>query len=90
MAGEKEKYLVVPDYWKVTWGERPLLGIVYASDHFEGERQAYEKGLLPMNITFKPMLIKSKNQGAPRPKVSPGYKGKNPNPNYKGKRKTEA
>lgn len=60
---EKEKYLVVPDFWKPSWGERPLLGIVYAEDLFEGERKAYEKELLPMNITFGPKLIKSKNQG---------------------------
>lgn len=69
---EKEKYLVFPDFWKPAWGDRPLLGIVYAEDLFEGERKAYEKGLLPMNITFGPKLVKSRNQGKSGPRPAHG------------------
>lgn len=56
-----KKYLVVPDYWKPSWGNRPVLGIVYADDVFDGERRAYDNGLLRMNFTFKPKLIEHQN-----------------------------
>lgn len=55
-----EKFIVVPDYWKSSWGDRPVLGVVYANNAFEGERMAYDKGLLRVNFTFKPKLIPAK------------------------------
>lgn len=48
------KWEVTPDYWKLSWGEKPVLGHVYADDDFYAKRIAYDKGLLPYNYTFGP------------------------------------
>ncbi|HET8686529.1 MAG TPA: hypothetical protein VFM18_07670 [Methanosarcina sp.] len=54
------KYLweVYPDYWKESWGKIPLLGRVVADDEFYAEREAYNRGLLIVNYTFRPRVIK--------------------------------
>lgn len=52
------KYAVYPDYWKKSWGERPLLGIVFADDEFYAQREAYTRKLLTVNFTFGPKVVK--------------------------------
>jgi len=54
----KFKWAIYPDYWKQSWGNKPMLGIIYADDEFYAEREAYSKGLLPVNATFKPLPVK--------------------------------
>lgn len=53
----KNKYHIYPDYWLPKWGEMPYLGTVYADDEFEATRRAYDKGFLPVNITFGPRAV---------------------------------
>lgn len=53
----KFKWAIYPDYWKVSWGPKPMLGVIYADDEFYAEREAYSKGLLPVNMTFKPQAV---------------------------------
>jgi hypothetical protein len=52
------KYAIYPDYWKESWGPKPLLGHVWADDEFYAVRDAYTKKLLPMNYTFGPRAVK--------------------------------
>ena len=47
-------FAVYPDYWKVKWGDKPLLGYVRATDSFSAERKAYDIGLMPVNFTIRP------------------------------------
>jgi len=54
----KNKYHIYPDYWLPKWGEMPYLGTVYADDEFEATRRAYDKGFLPVNITFGPKAVR--------------------------------
>lgn len=54
----KNKYHIYPDYWLQKWGEMPYLGTVYADDEFEATRRAYDKGFLPVNITFGPKAVR--------------------------------
>lgn len=54
----KFKWAIYPDYWKESWGHRPMLGIVYADDEFYAAREAYTKGLLTVNFTFEPAPVK--------------------------------
>lgn len=53
----KYRWAVYPDYWKDSWGRRPLLGHVIADDEFYAEREAYNRGLLPVNFTFRPHVV---------------------------------
>lgn len=56
-------YAIYPDYWKVSWGEPPLLGHVYAEDAFNAVRRASViKGIYHHNFTFKPLAIKVKSK----------------------------
>jgi hypothetical protein len=52
------KYAIYPDYWKESWGPKPLLGHVFADDEFYAVREAYSKGLLTVNFTFGPRAVK--------------------------------
>ena len=54
---DRFRWAIYPDFWKDTWGKRPLLGYVVAEDEFSAEREAYFKGLLPANSTLKPQPI---------------------------------
>lgn len=54
----KYRWAVYPDYWKESWGKKPLLGYVTADDEFYAEREAYNRGLLIVNYTFRPEVIK--------------------------------
>lgn len=54
----KFKFAIYPDYWKDTWGQKPLLGYVWADDEFYAVREAYSKNLLTMNYTFGPRAVK--------------------------------
>lgn len=57
----KYRYAVYPDYWKEEWGKKPLLGFVNADDEFYAEREAYNKGLLTVNYTFRPHVVRVGN-----------------------------
>lgn len=47
------KFLIYPDSgWKKEWGQKPLLGIVFANDEFYAVREAYTEGIVPLNFTF--------------------------------------
>jgi hypothetical protein len=49
----KFKFFIYPDDgWKKSWGKKPLLGSIYADDPFYATREAYTKGLAPVNLTF--------------------------------------
>lgn len=63
----KFKWSVYPDYWKESWGQRPLLGHVFADTAFYARREAYTKGLLTVNYTFGPEVIRLPPQ---RPRIS--------------------
>lgn len=54
----KFKFAIYPDYWKESWGKRPMLGTVWADDEFYAVREAYNRGLLTVNFTFKPTAVK--------------------------------
>jgi hypothetical protein len=54
----KFKYAIYPDFWKNTWGQKPLLGYVWADDEFYAIREAYSKNLLTYNYTFGPKAVK--------------------------------
>jgi hypothetical protein len=51
------KWAVYPDYWKASWGEKPLLGHVYADSEFYAIREAYNRGLLTQNYTIEPAVV---------------------------------
>ena len=59
-AGEMRRYgsrftwEVTPDYWKPSWGQKPILGYVKADSAFEAKYAAYDRGLLIYNATFGP------------------------------------
>jgi hypothetical protein len=54
----KYRFAIYPDYWKEAWGKKPLLGFVWADDEFYAEREAYNRGLLTMNYTFRPQAVR--------------------------------
>jgi hypothetical protein len=58
------KFAIYPDFWKKSWGKRPLLGFIWADDTFSAQRMAYSRGLLPLNFTFGPkaVALKPKNE----------------------------
>jgi hypothetical protein len=57
----KFKYFVYPDGgWDPKWGRKPLLGTVYADEPFYAVREAYTKGLAPVNGTFGLIALKEK------------------------------
>jgi hypothetical protein len=57
----KFKYFIYPDdNWKPKWGKKPLLGTVYADEPFYAVREAYTKGLAPVNYTFGLIALKEK------------------------------
>ena len=51
-----KKFAVYPDYWKREWGEKPLLGFVFAENVFHAQRKAYDKEIVRKNMTFQPMV----------------------------------
>ena len=53
----KYRWAVYPDYWKDSWGRKPLLGYVFADDEFYAVREAYNRGLLTVNFTFEPEVV---------------------------------
>jgi hypothetical protein len=58
----KYKFFIYPDdNWNIKkWGKKPLLGTVYADEPFHAVREAYTKGLAPMNFTFGLIAVKEK------------------------------
>lgn len=52
--GYKNSYAIYPDYWKPSWGPKPLLGYVRADSVFHARYAAYDAHLLPVNFTFGP------------------------------------
>lgn len=52
--GYRNSYAIYPDYWKQSWGPRPLLGYVKADSAFNAKYAAYDAGLLIVNGTFGP------------------------------------
>jgi len=48
------KFFIYPDSgWnEKKWGRKPFLGIVWADEEFYAVREAYSKGLIPVNQTF--------------------------------------
>lgn len=58
----KHKYFIYPDdNWDVKkWGRKPLLGTVYGDEPFYAVREAYTKGLVPMNFTFGLIAVTTK------------------------------
>lgn len=59
----KFKYFIYPDgNWDTKkWGPAPLLGTVYADEEFYAIREAYGKGLVPVNFTFG-IIAKKENK----------------------------
>lgn len=56
--GYKYRWDVYPDYWKESWGPKPLLGTVRADSAFHARYAAYDKRLLTYNFTFGPEVVK--------------------------------
>lgn len=58
----KAKFFIYPDNnWDVKkWGKKPLLGSIYADEPFYAVREAYTKGLVPLNFTFGLIALKEK------------------------------
>lgn len=54
---ESRSFAIYPDYWKESWGEKPLLGLVVAENEFHACRRAYDKGFLRVNFTFRPEAV---------------------------------
>jgi hypothetical protein len=69
--GRAHLWEIYPDYWKKTWGELPLLGIVAADSEFDAIRAAYDAKLLPYNFTFgpKPVLRKKRSLDEPEKEI---------------------
>lgn len=59
MRGYRYVWEVYPDYWKASWGEKPLLGYVRADSEVNAKYAAYDKKLLPLNFTFGPEIKKA-------------------------------
>jgi len=55
--GYEYLWAVYPDYWKSSWGPKPLLGYVRADSAFNARYAAFDKGLLPRNDTFEPEVV---------------------------------
>lgn len=60
------RYAIYPDYWKSSWGKKPLLGFVWADSEFYAVREAYNRGLLTPNFTIEPRAVKM----TPRPSAT--------------------
>jgi phage terminase large subunit-like protein len=57
----KFKFFIYPDdNWDEKWGKKPLLGTIYADEPFHAVREAYSKGLAPVNFTFGLIALKEK------------------------------
>lgn len=58
----KFRYYIYPDdNWDTKkWGSKPLLGTVYADEPFYAVREAFSKGLVPVNYTFGLIALKNK------------------------------
>lgn len=54
---ESRYFAIYPDYWKETWGEKPLLGVVVAENDFHAQRRAYDRNFLRVNFTFGPEAV---------------------------------
>lgn len=54
----KYKWAIYPDYWPKRWGQKPMIGYVFADDEFYAKREAYNRGLLTVNATFEPEPVK--------------------------------
>jgi hypothetical protein len=53
----KFRYAIYPDFWADTWGDKPMLGVVYADCEFYAEREAYTRGILPLNWSIRPVAV---------------------------------
>ncbi len=57
----KFKYFIYPDdNWNPKHGKKPLLGTIYADEPFYAVREAYSKGLAPVNVSFGLIALKEK------------------------------
>ena len=57
---EKEQsrsFAIYPDYWKESWGDKPLLGVVVAENEFHACRRAYDTGIMRVNFTISPEAV---------------------------------
>ncbi len=60
-SGKFKFFLYPDDNWDVKrWGRKPLLGSIYADEPFFAVREAYTKGLVPMNFTFGLVALRDK------------------------------
>jgi len=59
-SGKAKFYIYPDDNWDKKWGKKPLLGSVYADEPFFAVREAYTKGLAPVNFTFGLIALKEK------------------------------
>lgn len=50
-------FAIYPDYWKDSWGKKPVLGTLVAENKFHAERRAYDTGFVRMNFTFGPEAV---------------------------------
>lgn len=57
-GGGQTLFAIYPDYWKKSWGEKPILGYVWSSDEYWATYDAYDKGIIPRNDTIKPKPVR--------------------------------
>ena len=71
----KQKFYIYPGKgWDTKkWGRKPFLGTVYADEEFYAIREAYSKGLVPVNSTFELEAVSEKHD--PDQPVSRRYNG---------------
>lgn len=51
------RWAIYPDWWPKRWGPKPCIGVVQADDEFYAKREAYNRGLLTVNVTFQPEAV---------------------------------
>ena len=61
--GEQKFYIYPDSGWnEKKWGPKPSLGIIWADNEFCATREAYSKGLAPVNQTFGLIALKESLQ----------------------------
>lgn len=67
--GYGKLWAVYPDYWKASWGDKPMLGMVRADTEFDAVYAAYDRGLShPNNCTFGLEVVLQDRQSPILPK----------------------
>lgn len=59
-SGKAKFYIYPDDNWNLKWGKKPFLGTIYADEPFFAVREAYTKGLVPLNFTFGLVALREK------------------------------